>query len=135
SRRRGREGEGPRRAALRRPEELLAEAPNAAPDLDAPVGSGQNFSMVGLRVATAGAVLAAVALVSGRADACVTPPPKPALVGTPAEGEQNVPTDVIPVFSYTDANFLTEETLNQAEFEFVSATGSVSATARPKYTW
>lgn len=93
--------------------------------------------MVGTRSWVAGVFVgAAVLATSARADACTIAPPPVALRGYPTEGETNVPTDVVPVFSIYGANILNEQTLALTAFELTSPSGAnVAVSARMAFTY
>jgi hypothetical protein len=94
--------------------------------------------MVGSRVVALGVLgaILAVATTSGRADACSVPPPPLALVGSPVQGERDVPTNVVPVYSIIDANLYEAARLASAGFSIESASGSVVAVAqRMPFVW
>src|SRR5688572_27097482 len=81
--------------------------------------------MVGSRVAVGGALVAALALASGHALACLVPPPPIGLVGLPADGERNVPTNVVAVYASAYANLHAEEEIVRARFELTSSSGAI----------
>lgn len=67
------------------------------------------------------------------AHACLTLPPPPALVGYPAEGQADVPTDVVPFYSIFDAGI---SDVAMAQFELTSSEGAVIAVqAKQLYAW
>jgi hypothetical protein len=81
---------------------------------------------LGSRFGVAGIAVAGMAtFASERASACSVAAPPPALVGLPADGERNVPTNVVPVYSSTDARYLNEGLLALTTFELRSAAGAM----------
>jgi hypothetical protein len=65
------------------------------------------------------------------ASACSTTPPPPALVGSPSDGDVEVPTDVLPFYDSTAAEI---QDLTQVEFSLTSSTGdSIGIKANATY--
>jgi MYXO-CTERM domain-containing protein len=92
--------------------------------------------MRGTIVAILGAIGAFFCVLSRgeRATACSVSYPPPALAGYPTEGKTDVPTDVVPVFAYFEANLSSQAELPRATFELVSDSGAtIAATARTTY--
>ena len=80
-------------------------------------------------------LLAVFVFLPRRGDACITAPEPTALVGFPADGDADVPTNVRPVFDGLRAD-LSDPPLQSARFEIVSASGEViAAEAKPTHFW
>src|SRR5262245_47695482 len=75
----------------------------------------------------------AVASPARRAAACVADPSPPALLGIPAPDATDVPTNVVPVFSYFNAK-IEANGLPLATFELVASGGeTIALRALPTY--
>jgi MYXO-CTERM domain-containing protein len=82
--------------------------------------------MVGLRQVVAGVLVAVAALgQSKQAPACSLPPPPAGLIGYPAPDDQNVPINVVPIFSLVNAQIFDAQQLPLTEFELTAASGAM----------